>query len=616
MNGADVAFDGIQLQLTQKVKKGSDQPATRMLLDGSFRGRIKSGRMVAIMGPSGAGKSVFLHALAGRIKADSKLALQGDRYLNGQVQPPDAVLPAAFVEQEVNFFPRMTVRETLAFRVALHYGDLLDKDAQQARVSDLLSQLGLDICADTIVGDQKVRGISSGERKRLSIAVEMISSPDLVCCDEPTSNLDSTAAAVVVDKLRQMAVKGKTILCVIHQPSAMIFSQFDDVLLVSQGKQMYFGPVFGIRKYMEDLGYLPEDETGTPEFILDCVSPIPSMWEIPKEAEDRLQVLAKAATKQAADMDLGVKNGDGMAESSCPSLLGDSTASLDSDCPRTSMWTQFKLLLQRAVAENFRGKDVIMIKTTQQAVVAIIYGAIYSLGHNQASILDRFGLLSLTSIGGANMAIATALRSFPKEKTIAGAEIAIKQYRALPYFAAKAISELPLVFFYNGVMGIILFFATGMNPDRFWTFLGLITLHSLASEASGMAVGAVSPSSEVALAVFPAILILNVIFDGRNISIENTPFLLRWIPKVSLIRWGFEGLVVNEFEGLEFDATDSEGPAAATGKQALAMFGMDDASVEDAVQAEATIMIACWCLAYLGLTLTKQRFVTMQPVRA
>ena len=160
-------------------------------------------------------QSVFLHALAGRIKADKKLTLKGDRFYNGVLQPPDAILPAAFVEQEVNFFPRMTVRETLDFRVALHFGDLLEKDARDELVYDLMKQLGLTPCAETIVGDVKVRGISSGERKRLSIAVEMISSPSLVCCDEPTSSLDSAAATVVIEKLRKLANKGKTVICVI-----------------------------------------------------------------------------------------------------------------------------------------------------------------------------------------------------------------------------------------------------------------------------------------------------------------------------------------------------------------------------------------------------------------
>jgi ABC-type lipoprotein export system ATPase subunit len=164
----DLAFEGIQLVLTKKGTR-------RDILDGSIRGRARPGRMLAIMGPSGAGKSTVLHAIAGRIKDSSALALHGTRYWNGVPLSEDSLIPAAFIEQDVSFFQYMTVRETLAFRVELKLGSLLSKAGRDAMVQDLLNEMGLARSADTIVGDTKVRGISGGERKRLSIAVEMIS---------------------------------------------------------------------------------------------------------------------------------------------------------------------------------------------------------------------------------------------------------------------------------------------------------------------------------------------------------------------------------------------------------------------------------------------------------
>jgi ABC-type multidrug transport system ATPase subunit len=147
---------------------------SRIILDGSIRGRAQPGRMLAILGPSGAGKSTVLHAIAGRIKHSSKLKLYGARYLNGQPLSADSMVPTAFIEQDVAFFPHMTVRETLSFRVELKLGSLVSKKARVGLVDELLEKVGLTQAADTIVGDQKVRGISGGERKRLSIAVEMI----------------------------------------------------------------------------------------------------------------------------------------------------------------------------------------------------------------------------------------------------------------------------------------------------------------------------------------------------------------------------------------------------------------------------------------------------------
>lgn len=129
---------------------------------------------------TGAGKSTVLHAWAGKIKYSPKLTLEGNRYMNGVPLSSDSTVPAAFIEQDVMFFPHMTVRETLTFRVELKLGSLLSKTARDEMVDDLMSQLGLTKTANTVVGGSKVRGISGGERKRLSIAVEMISSPSVM----------------------------------------------------------------------------------------------------------------------------------------------------------------------------------------------------------------------------------------------------------------------------------------------------------------------------------------------------------------------------------------------------------------------------------------------------
>lgn len=147
---------------------------------------------------------------------------------------------------------------------------------------------------------------------------------------------------------------------------------------------------------------------------------------------------------------------------------------------------------------------------------------------------------------------------------------------------------------------------------KFGRFLGLLATHGLASEATGLVIGAISPSSDVALALFPAVLVLNIIFDGKNISSESVPKFLRWIPKVSLIRWGFEGLSLNEFDGLEFESSGARrGPVAKTGLEALDRFGLATNSLGDVVRAQIAITLSGWVMSYLGLTLTSQKFMVM-----
>ena len=214
------------------------------------------------------------------------------------------------------------------------------------------------------------------------------------------------------------------------------------------------------------------------------------------------------------------------------------------------------------------------------------------------------------------MGMAGTIRSFPKEKAIVSTEMASNLYNTLPYFVAKAISEIPLIGVFNGLFGVIVYRLTGLQAtwEKFRTFFALTSLHSIASEGAGLCIGSVSASSDIALALFPPIIVLNIIFDGKNISEENTPRLLRWIPKLGLIRWGFEGLAVNEFEGLTFDTSGPRrGPVAKTGEEALDRFGLAGKSVAHVLQTQGKIIAGCWLLSYLGLSLTRQRFLNMQP---
>lgn len=193
-------------------------------------------------------------------------------------------------------------------------------------------------------------------------------------------------------------------------------------------------------------------------------------------------------------------------------------------------------------------------------------------------------------------------------------ELSGKLYATLPYFIGKAISEIPQTAFFNSLFGVLVSVFTGLNNSakKIQRFMILNSLHGLQAQSAGLFLGAVSPDSDTALAAFPAILVLNLIFDGKNISEENTPKLLRWIPKVSLIRWGFEGLCLNEFEGLEFDTKGPQrGPVARNGEEALSRFGLGGKDFGDIMQAQIMITSACWFLSYIGLTLTRQRFQVM-----
>jgi ABC-type multidrug transport system ATPase subunit len=374
LNSCEVGFEGIKLILKQKGSKPD-----RVILDGSLKGKASPGRMLAVMGPSGSGKSSLIHAVAGRIKQDKKLTLSGERYVNGQRLSGDSILPAAFIEQDVNFFPHMTVKETLDFRVELKLGSKLSKSGRDDVVSNLMDILGLKESEHTIVGNAKVRGLSGGERKRLSIACELISSPPVIVLDEPTSGLDSYQATQLTGFLRKLADSGKTIIAVIHQPSQQVFSMFDDLVLVSEGHMMYYGEIEKVRSYLQSLGYPCTKDTGTAEYVLNCISRTNGGPEEQKKSTERIEHISSAASRELKSLTLS--NDDGyLADKHHHHKL---KLVSEKKGPAAGILRQFKLLLTRSFREVTRGKGSIIIKLVQQVSLGLIYGGIFKVGNDQ-----------------------------------------------------------------------------------------------------------------------------------------------------------------------------------------------------------------------------------------
>ncbi|KAG5185756.1 P-loop containing nucleoside triphosphate hydrolase protein [Tribonema minus] len=271
-----------------------DRSRKLLLHDISFEAR--PGEMVAVMGASGAGKSTLLDLIAGRKQEGfvaGTIAFNGELLTNQILRcsayiEQNIVLLAAFtycirrcsayVEQNDVHLAAFTVRETLHFAAQLRLPESLSAQQRHARVGQIAAMLGLQECMDSVVGDALTRGISGGQMKRLSIGTEIIAVPPLLFLDEPTSGLDSAVSLGIAASLRRLAprlsttcldsaaslgiatslrrlatAQHHTIMATIHQPSPEVFSQFDKVLLLLGGREVYFGPVAHCHKYFSSL---------------------------------------------------------------------------------------------------------------------------------------------------------------------------------------------------------------------------------------------------------------------------------------------------------------------------------------------------------------------------
>lgn len=237
-------------------------------------GHLQKGSMLAILGSSGCGKTTILNVLSGRIKMSSTFyshanhtdTLTGGIYFNGKPaanssignskigvkerrmdlkktpKNPKPNLLLKYVHQDDAFLPFLTVRETLEYSYALKRHVPL-KSVPQKAITAILTQLRLLKVADNKVGNALQRGISGGERRRLSIGVELVTEPQMLFLDEPTSGLDSVNAVRVVEVIKSLTIDNKcTVFMSIHQPSSTLFHLFDQLLLLDKGRVVYLGP--------------------------------------------------------------------------------------------------------------------------------------------------------------------------------------------------------------------------------------------------------------------------------------------------------------------------------------------------------------------------------------
>nr|KYP66379.1 ABC transporter G family member 2 [Cajanus cajan] len=220
------------------------------------------------MGPSGAGKSTLLDGLAGRIASGS---LKGKVSLDGATVSASLIKrTSAYIMQDDRLFPMLTVYETFMFAADFRLGPLSLADKKQ-KVEKLIDQLGLTSSRNTYIGDEGTRGVSGGERRRVSIGVDIIHGPSLLFLDEPTSGLDSSSAHSVIEKVHDIARSGSTVILTIHQPSSRIQLLLDHLIILARGQLMFQGSPHDVTQHLARMPRkIPKGENPI-ELLIDVI---------------------------------------------------------------------------------------------------------------------------------------------------------------------------------------------------------------------------------------------------------------------------------------------------------------------------------------------------------
>ncbi|TMW95972.1 hypothetical protein EJD97_008115 [Solanum chilense] len=215
----------------------------KLQLLSSVSGVFSPGVLTALVGSSGAGKTTLMDCLAGRKTSGY---IEGDIKISGYLKKQETFARVSgYVEQNDIHSPQVTVYESLCFSSYLRLPKEVNKEQREEFVKEVMDLVELDSLKNALVGLPGSSGLSTEQRKRLTIAVELVANPSIIFMDEPTSGLDARAAAIVMRTVRNTVDTGRTVVCTIHQPSIEIFEAFDELLLMKRGGQVIYGGKLG-----------------------------------------------------------------------------------------------------------------------------------------------------------------------------------------------------------------------------------------------------------------------------------------------------------------------------------------------------------------------------------
>jgi ABC-type multidrug transport system ATPase subunit len=441
--GSKIDFVGVNMSL----KLGKNR--TKTILN-NISGTVHPGKLTALMGPSGSGKTSLLNTLAGRTKQAKGLKLTGTICVNGEPVTSWSSYRrlCAYVEQDDLLFHTLTVTETLMLAAQLRLPRKMTYQEKVERVQQVMGELGLRKCANTRIGNSKFRGVSGGERKRVSIGLEILRGPLVLFLDECTSGLDSFQALRVVDTLKDLARNGRTVVTSIHQPRSSIYSLFDDMILLSEGQLMYAGSAQDLVTYYHRLGFDMPKNFNPADFALDLVSVDVRNEALEAESRARQQRIAEQATLNFPVPKIAAPIATGAGSSSFRNLLVEKYESESKYAFEAPIYLQFLLLTQRAVRQKLRDPTLIFIPIFIAVFFGLILGFVYfqnAQNFSQKAIQDKAGMLFFISLNQSFNGIIAVVSTFPVEKSIVLRERSARSYSVFPYFFSKILADLPML---------------------------------------------------------------------------------------------------------------------------------------------------------------------------
>ena len=532
MKDAYAKFEWEGVKYSVKTKKGPKE-----ILKG-IDGGLGGGELCAIMGPSGSGKTSLLNVLAGRIRGSTVgyPKVEGRIEYNGKKIGGAAFRKRiAYVMQQDLLVATQTPREAIMFSAMLRLPSSVSMEEKRAMVDRMLVDLGLEDCADTYIGDEMIRGISGGQKKRTSVGIELVMKPTLVFLDEPTSGLDAFAAYAVIKNLGNLAAHGCNVLCTIHQPSSEVFHLFSRVLVLHEGATLYFGPTAQLSARLGACGHACPADYNPADFV---------MFLVQTESADDVAAMRAGLLKQSGTKDTngGVKAG---------TEDGGEWSGAKAKVARTAGFCmQLYLLTKREVQTVFRNKPNLLASVLVPCILNLFFALIFlhagRLDSDNYSVTTHYGAMTQIAIGAMFNSAQPLLLKFPLERGIFLREYATNTYGSVPYFLSKTMVELPQSFVTCSLTWLVAYWLIGLHGPIIYYIL-ITWLLGAACASTALLVASLAANPDVAIQMAPVILVPQIMFAGFFIKSTQIPIWLRWAQYLCSLKFAMNLFTLTEF---------------------------------------------------------------------
>ncbi|KAK9061231.1 hypothetical protein SSX86_018411 [Deinandra increscens subsp. villosa] len=534
--------------------------SNKVLLN-DISGVARDGEILAVLGASGSGKSTLIDALANRI---AKGSLKGTITLNGeQLESKLLKVISAYVMQDDLLFPMLTVEETLMFAAEFRLPRTLTKSKKKQRVQALIDQLGLRNAANTVIGDEGHRGVSGGERRRVSIGTDIIHDPIILFLDEPTSGLDSTSAYMVVKVLQRIAQTGSIVIMSVHQPSFRLLGLLDRLLFLSRGQTVYSGSPSSLLSFFADFGHPIPDKENRTEFALDLIRELegsPGGTRSLVEFNKSWQIL-KRSRRSALTGNETPTHGLSLKEAITASISRGklvSGATTSTEVSHTSMvpsfanplWMEMIVLGKRSFKNSWRMPEIFATRLAAVVITGFILATTFwKLDDTLRGVTERIGFFAF-AMSTTFYTCADALPVFIQERYIFMRETAHNAYRRSSYVLSHSLAAIPALICLSIVFAVITFFAVGLDggASGFFFYFFIILASFWAGSSFVTFLSAVVPHVMIGYVVVVAILAYFLLFSGFFINRDRIPDYWIWFHYLSLVKYPYEAVLHNEFQ--------------------------------------------------------------------